>query len=295
MRSANIKIKLGLAIVIFTIMGCGVGTSSAPNQPNLETIVASTLEALTPSPEEAPPVAGMTISDSNISFIIPTGIGTGAQVEKIEAILPSEDYADWSVSPAHNEYIIQGYVLPDDRYFKPTIYVYPANEFAQLHEGAAANIAKLQNILSAQNQNLPEYLPLLPLFNAAQVFHSNEQVLNFQNGNGIRYITAYSQSPNPIVNRVIFYTYQGLTSDNKYYVSVIMPISHPLLAEFADKDTQPPAGGIPFDWGPNGYENIPAYIEAVVQLLNSSDANTFTPDLSSLDALIQSIQIESAP
>lgn len=295
MRSSNTKIKLGLTLVILVIMGCGVGTSPTTDQPNLETVVASTLEALTPPAEEVPPTEGMTISDNNISFIIPSEIGTGAQAEKVEAVLPSENAPDWVVAPRYNKYTIQGYVLSGRNSLEPTIYIYPADEYAQLHEGAAGNLSELQSILAAPNQPLPERLPFLPLFNAAQVFHSNEQALNFQNGSGIRYITLYSQAPNPIVNRTIFYTYQGLTSDNKYYVSVIMPISHPLLAEYADKDTQPPAGGIPFDWGPNGYESIPAYIEAVVQLLNSSDANTFTPSLSSLDALVQSILVTETP
>ena len=139
---------------------------------------------------------------------------------------------------------------------------------------------------------MPENLPFLPVFNAGQVFHSNEQVIKFQNGTGVRFLTQYAQAPYPVNNESLFYTFQGLTSDGAYYVSAILPINAAFLSADGNPETPLPADGVPFDW--NNFENVPQHFDLVKQKLNATDPNAFTPSLSNLDALIQSITI-SAP
>ncbi|MEO8354588.1 MAG: hypothetical protein ABI621_01610 [Chloroflexota bacterium] len=45
--------------------------------------------------------------------------------------------------------------------------------------------------------------------------HPLMQVINFQNGRGIRFLTQYAQYPAPINNHELFYHFQGLTNDGK--------------------------------------------------------------------------------
>jgi hypothetical protein len=60
-------------------------------------------------------------------------------------------------------------------------------------------------------------LPIMPAVSAQPLYQQQAKFLNFQNGDGIRYITAYGDN-------IPFYTFQGLTFDRNYYVSFHYPI-----------------------------------------------------------------------
>jgi hypothetical protein len=290
MKRNLLSLTVGL---MFMTLACGLITPATPAQPGVETIVAATFQALTSvAPATQTPINGTTIAVNNISFVIPTGIGSGAQADAIEAVPPSDDMPWWEIAPAYNKYLIQGYPLPDT-FHKPMIYVYPVEEYIQMNEDVAAVVDKLKTIINSPDQPLPENLPFLPTFNAGQVFHSNEQPLTFQNGTGIRFLTQYAQAPYPVNNFSLFYTFQGLTNDGAYYVSAILPINAAFLSPDGNPETPLPAGGVPFDW--NNFENVPAHFEMVKQKLNTTDPNAFTPSLTNLDALIQSVLITGTP
>ena len=72
-----------------------------------------------------------------------------------------------------------------------------------------------------------------------KMFHAQYQVFPFGSGGGIRYLTLYAQYYAPINNHDLFYTYQGLTNDGKYWVSAILPINNPILPDNGDN---PPGG-----------------------------------------------------
>jgi hypothetical protein len=198
----------------------------------------------------------------------------------------------WAVYPTHQKYLIQGYVW-QNAFHEPAIYVYPVDEYIQMNEDVGNRINELKTILNSPEGPLPERLPFLPTFNAGQVFYAQAQVVPFQNGSGIRYVTQYDQAPLPINNNEVFYTFQGLTNDGKYYVAAVLPISNPLLVENGNPDDTTPPGGVPFEWNPDSFELLPSYIASVTQLLNTSDPNSFNPTLPSLDTLIKSIDVIS--
>ena len=286
---------LGLAGILFLTLACGLITPATPAQPGVETIVAATFQALTaaaPATQTPYEASGTTITVNNISFVIPTKIGNGAQAETIEAVPPSNDAPWWDIAPAYNKYLIQGYPL-SNTFHESVIYVYPVDEYIQMNKDVATLVNQLKTITSSQGQPLPENLPFLPTFNAAQVFHSNEQVQKFQNGTGIRFLTQYAQAPYPVNNNSLFYTFQGLTNDGAYYISAILPINAAFLSPDGNPNTPLPADGVPFDW--NNFENIPAHFELVKQKLNATDPNAFTPSLTNLDTMIQSVRITGTP
>lgn len=67
-------------------------------------------------------------------------------------------------------------------------------------------------------------LPFLPWVNMKQAFCAQPQLIEFAGGKGIRYITYYTQGPNPVLDGQVFYTFQGLTQDGQYYVSALFPV-----------------------------------------------------------------------
>ena len=285
------KSKLfGLTIWLLTTLACGVIAPAAPAQPGVETVVAATFQALTAiAPPTQTPVSGTLVSVNNISFVIPTGLGSGAQVETIEAVPPSDDMPWWEIAPTYHKYQLQGYPLAGT-FHVGTIYVYPVNEYLQVNEDMAELFDGLKTILNSPGQPLPENLPFLPAFNAAQMFHSNEQILTFQNGKGIRFLTQYGQAPYPVNNNSLFYTFQGMTDDGTYYVAAVLPINAVFLSADGNPDTPLPADGVPFDW--ENFENMEQHFELVKQKLNVTDSNAFNPTLNNLDVLIQSILIK---
>jgi len=252
------KKTLGLVIILLATLACGTLT---PAPPGVETIVAATFQAFTAAaPPTQTPVNGTLVAINNINFTIPIGIGSGAQAETIEAVPPSSDMPWWEIAPTYQKYQIQGYPL-SGTFHMGTIYVYPVNEYLQVAPDMAELFDSLKAIIAGQP--LPENLPFLPAFNAAQMFHSNEQVLKFQSGEGIRFLTQYGQAPYPVNNNSLFYTFQGLTDDGAYYVAAVLPINATFLSADGNPDTPLPADGIPFDW--ENFENMDQHFELVKQ------------------------------
>jgi len=289
------KLAIFVSVLLITTLACGV-TSPPPqnNQPGVETIVAATMQALTPPPEEQPPTeplsafSGTVINTDSAKMVIPTGMAAGATLTKIP---PSgTDVPGWEVTPGHEELEFNGYVL-QNRFHEPKIFIYPAQGFAALNDGAAENIRRLQIILANPAVYLEnDLLPFIPFFNAGAVFTAQTQVIEFQNGVGVRMLTQYAQSYANVNNHEMFYHFQGLTSDGAYYVIAILPASAPFLAE--NWDTPVPANGIPFPGYDNSNADFEGYYEQVVAKLNSTQPDVFTPSLSALDGLIQSLLIK---
>jgi len=292
-----------LLLALIAISACNITTAvpaaTAPAFPEIQTsspatagsevIVVPTLPVTYEPPTSEPPTPtsialnGNDISFFGTSFTIPAGLASGTQND-IQA-QANDANVSFNIHPAYTRITLQGYPL-QNKAFEPLVQVYPAKEFAQISEGAAMIINNLQNTLSAQSASPAEPIPFLPLFNASQIFHAQEKFIAFKNGTGVRYITQFDQAPLPINNTELFYTFQGLTNDGEYYVSVIMPINLPYLPADNNLDSPTPADGIPFPWT-NGTD-FPNYLNSMIDRLNQTD-NPFTPSLETLDTLVQSI------
>jgi hypothetical protein len=241
-----------------------------------------------PSPLPSSDVAPVTYGP--LSFILPAELGsgiTGSQVPPAEG----EDVPPWELTPGHTVINLEGYPL-QGKFHQPQIFVYPASDYATLLPGAFESIHRLDNILyDPAGINLDQPLPMVPFFNAAQVFASNVQAVSFQGGGGVRFVTEYAQGPVPVNNHDLLYNFQGLSRDGTYYIIVIFPITAPNLAETSDLSAPVPQGGIAFPALNSANPDIQGYYAAVTDLLNGTDPKAFSPTLGQLDALIQSMQI----
>jgi hypothetical protein len=160
-----------------------------------------------------------------------------------------------------------------------------------MNQMVATEVTDLQALLAAKPA-APDNIPLLPNLYAAQVFSTNEKYLGFQNGQGIRFLTEYAQYSAPVNNHDLFYTFQGITTDGKYWISAFLPVNAAFL-QTAPDSTDVPVGGIPaptFD-DPNYEANMITYRANMINLLNSTPDASFTPGLDCLDQYIQSLQI----
>jgi hypothetical protein len=272
-----------------------VPTQPADKQPEVATIVAATLQAMVTPPPSAQPASpvpaspvpptetkapafdGKPMTIGNISFIIPNGLATGASGAQIPAA-DEQNAAPWDVAPAHLEVTLDGYASQGSM-FHPKIFIYPALDYAAAHQGAAESIKRLQALLANPSTATKDNLPTVPFYNAAQMFAAQINTIKFQNGTGIRMVTAYGQAAGPIGNDMTFYHFQGLTSDNKSYIIAIFPI-------------QTPAGNIQFPGYDASADSLNQYYNSVTSALNSAAPANFAPNLTALDTFLQSIEVK---
>jgi hypothetical protein len=124
-------------------------------------------------------------------------------------------------------------------------------------------------------------MPYLPLINAAQMTHAQVQFLDFKSGKGVRYLTQFAQGMVTVANNELVYTFQGLTSDGKFYIAAVLPVTNPELPAVSKVNEELVLSG--------GYKD---YITKTGAMLDEQPAATFTPDLSKLDAMIGSIEVK---
>lgn len=140
-------------------------------------------------------------------------------------------------------------------------------------------IESLQALLKDRPSAPEKEIPLLPLINAAQVFHAQVHYLDFQNGSGVRFLTQYSQEVvGRLTNKNIFYTFQGLTRDGKYYVAAFFPIT---------------ASGLSDEMVQEDWQVAQAHLAEDIQHLESLSSQDFAPDLEILDSIIESLVVKA--
>jgi hypothetical protein len=282
-KTQNKNISLLLSIIwvgLLWLSSCTIATSTTtlPN-PSATSAPLATLE---PANTLAPTIMAVPTSDGSLNFSLDTsGLAVGFQTETIAAVSSSGNAPYWEVLPEYILVTLQDYPI-SSHLMKPQIFIYPVKELGEVNEGAGKIVASLQLLLQSPQEI--ETMPFLPLFNSKQMIHAHLQYLDFKNGQGLRYLTWFSQGIVPVNNDELIYTYQGLTSDGKYYVAAVLPVNHPSL----------PADGTVTRNEPSEFtSDYPTYLANVVKSLNPQSASTFTPDLTQLDAMMSSLEINT--
>ena len=263
-----------LCMLAFLLASCNLPASATPAPFQTPVITAT-----------SPASTGGVVSQDNVSFTVPLGVATGAEAEKVAAVTDDNNSPAWEIAPEHLKFTLTGYQL-QDKFLTPQIFVYPAGEYAKLSPGAAEQIQKLKAIQAGtplSKDTLPKWVT-----NAAQIMAAKMQVVPFQHGRGVRFLTQYDQYPAPVNNHELFYQFQGLTDDGKYYIVAILPVTSSILAEDEKPESPVPSGGVqlPAGGGPDQ-----AYYDAVTKALDGMYEDSFNPSLFQLDALIQSITV----
>lgn len=261
-----------ILVVVLILSACAPAGSTATPP---ESTATQEPTASLPEPTAVP------VTDVSPQISLDTGsVAAGFQAETITAVTEGEGGPYWGVMPEYTLLTLPGYPI-SNHLMTPQIFIYPVEELQAVNEGTVPIVTSLQTLLQSP-QEIPT-MPFLPLFNAQQVMHAHVQYLDFQNGQGVRYLTQFDQAFIPINNNELMYTYQGLTSDGKYYVAAVLPVNHPSLPADASVTGNEP---------PEFTSDFPTYLTNVVASLNPQAANTFTPDLTQLDTMMNSLEIK---
>jgi hypothetical protein len=244
---------------------------------------------ITPTPVPTP---GDTLYQlDGISFIVPECMVLRPSIETVPAVRPDPDAGPLMVYPEHRQVTFGSYPL-EDKYFEPLLRVFPVEEFTAMSEQSASSVTRMQELLELQALAEGDSIPLLPGHNMGQVFKAQVRFLNFENGSGVRWLTELAQYSAAMNNRDLFYSYQGLTNDGKYWVSIMLPVNAAYLQETWDSTEVPPGGlSHPAAGSPGMDEALEEYYRLMLILLNNTPDAGFTPALNCLDGLVASITI----
>lgn len=158
------------------------------------------------------------------------------------------------------------------------------------YEFPSAELQSLQTLL-ADRPDLNQYmvasedastqLPFMPVFPASQVIRGQAHYVDTPELAGVAYLTVYRQDVSPFVANEFFYTFQGLSNDGATYVSATFRANVPAFP------TEIPAD-FDYDTFSAGYMD---YLAESIALLNSAAPGDVTPNINTLDALVQSITL----
>ncbi len=214
-----------------------------------------------------------------LCFSYPEGEDYGAH----PSVLPAELEMEWFAVPEHDDFTFYDYPL-NDTFHKAHFAIYSVAEFLEVNQDAEESLANLDTFLALKAEH-PETVPLvLPIFNAAQMITVQVEYLTFEGGSGVRFVSQYGQAAWPVNNQDIFYAFQGLTDDGSYFISAILPVTHPSLP--ADGESYIGDGYEAFI---NTYETYLIDIESQLDLENPA---SFFPKLTALDEMLETMQVE---
>lgn len=246
-------------------------------------------DAPTPAPVTAEVVQQVRVNHEGVQFTFDALLAGSVAV----ADYPASEGEVQVTSPAYTEFTFDGYTAGEYLNYAPMprIDVFTIEEFGPFPY-FIEQLDELSRLL-AERPDLNQYvladvsspdaarLPFLPIFPAAQVFRAQPEYIRVPGVEGIRYLVYFSQALNPIAEGEVFYTFQGITDDGQHYVSVIMPVNTGVLeTDFPVIED--------YDAFAAEYQQ---YLMNIVGTLTPADPESFTPALSVLDALAQSITI----
>lgn len=103
--------------------------------------------------------------------------------------------------------------------------VFPIEQYAAISSRADSQISLLRSLLSDTPLQLNRPLPLLPHREEDITFRSDPISVDFQNGSGIGFFIQVDRDHITNTDEVLFYTFQGLTDDDLFYVSLLVPVT----------------------------------------------------------------------
>ncbi len=114
------------------------------------------------------------------------------------------------------------------------IVILPIGDFEDIHPEMYERLTWMRERVLNPSTDDPIPTPLIYAFGAARIHESHVEWLSNDVMIGTRYLAQYAQYSAPIRGFELFYTYQGVTYDGRYWVSMILPVIAPPLDSYYD-------------------------------------------------------------
>lgn len=179
----------------------------------------------------------------------------------------------------------------------PVIYLIPKQDYIDLWTAAgdstvADRMSQLEQLVQQQGANLPSSgMPVLPMEKAPATNDLAVQgkYLDMGTWSGVRFVGRFSQGPNPVTssNPQLFYIFQGFAgSQDEYFVAFFYPVTTPFLP--------PDASAVSAEEMQRVNTDPTAYMQERATFLDGLNNASWVPNLSTLDAVLASIEYTGA-
>jgi hypothetical protein len=171
---------------------------------------------------------------------------------------------------------------------EPQLLIFPIDDFREISSRRAETAFDiLTELLQERPLPLTQELTLMPPAVGKPAMQTHVKYLQFANGEGVRFLTSYSEDIGPVTNETLFYTFQGISTDREYFISLFFPIETQLLP-----DTFETSAAAADYW--LFVANYDSYLAETIEQLENISAAGFTPKIGMLDNMIESLYLPDA-
>ena len=268
-----------LFVLLFFLVSCTSNETTA--LPSIENTATATNTIsptqVTPKTTPLPTIAisvenVFTFEEMNLSigFDTPAGFQEGFNTSIITLTEPNAPFE--LPYPQHARILFTAYANDREDILADGIRIFRAENVDALEAGI---LGELEAVLSGQSDHRIDF-PRLP--GAGSIIDAQIRLQAFQNGDGYRYLILKSFDASSLSNTQLTLLYQGLTLDQKFFVSFIAQVNAPFLQEYVNQTLSTP-------------EEFENYFQTINEQVENADANLFEPSLTILDEMIASIVI----
>jgi len=278
---------IGLVFVSFLVQGCN---------PVISQNSKSEIKSETPQLRKDEVPKQQKVEFKGVSFSYnPQIFGKVKSEEVAERPLEDETHKPSYVTPKQRLFAFELATDFSEMYLTVSL----INDFPRMYaidplsvKGAIKDNENLRKVLKDKNFRVENQIPYLPFTDASQSFQAKVKHCNFQNGQGILFLTFWETQYELPSNRQLRYVFEGLTNDGKYYVLAQMPVSVAFLPEDDTEEFE----GYKIPWSKLKDEAEMKRFEEVKKeigkRLENLKPNEFEPNLNYFEEMISSLKVE---
>ncbi|GEM_PF-2331496 len=269
-RKVAIFARAGFYVCTLALLiGCNASATPThtPTQPPSEAS-ADTAEPTPTLDIEAENLIAFDEMNVIIGFDYPENFKQGVRADFIEAYQPQVSLE--FPYPQHARILFTSYAGERDDILAAGIRVFRVEDIDALQAGV------IDNLFAVLLGQLDHYSDFPKLAGAASVIDGQLAKGVFRNGNGYRFLNSKSFDASSLISSQTNYLYQGITNDEKFFVSVVFVVDAPFLADLVNA---PLATN----------EEFESYFQIVQERVKNAKPEDFQPPLTMIDALVSSI------
>lgn len=272
--------KLLLATVLLFAVGCASASPVTDTGPATPALISPEASSATPEAEETDSATPSEVEAENlvsfdemgfaVGFDYPEGFTQGASTGVLGVYEPNAPFE--LPYPAHARILFTAYTNGSEDITAAGIRVFRIDEINALQAGVVENLSAVREGQADHHNDFPR------LAGAGNVIDAQLSPVDFKNGTGYRFLLTKSFSADPLSSTSMTYMYQGVTNDEKYFLSFLVGVDAPFLTPYLNQPL-------------TTVEEFESFYSNVNTLIDTSAPDQFLPSLDVLDELVSSVVI----
>ncbi len=299
--SQRITVSTLVSIVLLLMIGCNTAQSNALSYSPEPSKIKSTNGNLATQTARS---ADKLVSFKGVELYYDSDLIESIEVRDVQAYIPKEGptYLPDAFEARHLNFQFKGASLRTVKQgdYPTEINIFSVEQFKQLSKrtardfvGVTDRFRKLQQTLS-DSQNGGD-CPFIPWIGASQAINAHKKFISFKNGKGIGCLTQFNMDVDLINNDELLYVFQGITVDNKYFISATFPVRVSYLPDDRGaatyKNYARPEDFYAVERRDQNLREYKQYLLNVQAELENTDDRYFEPSLIAIQKMLSSMEV----